>query len=85
MSMDHQAIGRLVEELATAQARAGGVDREGARRLLYSLEAILSLHFSKETDVYLPLLQRLSGREEAALLEALGAVPGGHHQEPSRG
>ena len=55
MSMDHQEIGRLVEELATAQARAGGVDREGARRLLYSLEAILSLHFSKETDVYLPL------------------------------
>ncbi|HEV1998017.1 MAG TPA: hemerythrin domain-containing protein [Candidatus Dormibacteraeota bacterium] len=79
MSMDHQEIGRLVEELATAQARAGGVDREGARRLLYSLEAILRLHFSKETEVYLPLLQRLSGREAAALLEALGAVPGGHH------
>jgi hypothetical protein len=29
--------------------------------------------------VYLPMLQRLSGREAAALLEALGAVPGGHH------
>ena len=79
MSMDHREIGRLVEELAAAQARAGGVDREGARRLLYSLEAILRLHFSKETEVYLPLLQRLSGREAAALLAALAAMPGGHH------
>jgi len=79
MSMDHREIRRLVEELATAQARAGGVEREVARRLLYSLEAILRLHFSKETEVYLPLLQRLSGREAAALLEALAAMPGGHH------
>lgn len=79
MSMDHREIRRLVEELATAQARAAGIDRETARRLLYSLEAILRLHFSKETEVYLPLLQRLSGREAAALLGALAATPGGHH------
>ena len=79
MSMDHREIRRLAEELATAQARAAGIDRETARRLLYSLEAILRLHFSKETEVYLPLLQRLSGREAAALLDALAATPGGHH------
>jgi quercetin dioxygenase-like cupin family protein/iron-sulfur cluster repair protein YtfE (RIC family) len=78
MSMDHREIRRLVEELATAQAGAAGIDRETARRLLYSLEAILRLHFSKETEVYLPLLQRLSGREAAALLDALAATPGGH-------
>ena len=78
MSMDHREIRRLVEELATAQAGAAGIDRETARRLLYSLEAILRLHFSKETELYLPLLQRLSGREAAALLDALAATPGGH-------
>lgn len=57
MTADHARIGQLIAELADVRRarRSGGAIAE-YRRLLYSLHAIVSLHFAKEEGVYLPLL-----------------------------
>ncbi len=52
MSRDHVAIGRMLDALAET-------DRENVARLqelLYSLHALITVHFEKEEDIYLPLL-----------------------------
>ena len=43
-------VGRLTEELRTATELAD------VRRLLYGLYAIVRLHFAKEEEIYLPIL-----------------------------
>lgn len=61
MSRDHAEVVRLAEELAAlrgeiaAAALTTGRARS-LRRVLYSLHAVLRLHFAKEEEVYLPLL-----------------------------
>ncbi|MHB1194221.1 MAG: hemerythrin domain-containing protein [Longimicrobiales bacterium] len=83
MSRDHVEIGRLVEELGVAkdQLVAGSISRRQAnelRRLLYGLHAIVKLHFLKEEEVYLPLLDaRLTEAGGAALLEAIERASAG--------
>lgn len=77
MSRDHVEIGRLVEELRVVKDQLvdGSISHRQAnelRRLLYGLHAIVKLHFRKEEEVYLPLLDaRLTEAEGAALLEAI--------------
>jgi hypothetical protein len=45
------------------------------RRLLYGLYAIVTLHFAKEEEVYLPLLDRaLSDDEAAAMFQSMEAA-----------
>ncbi len=61
MSRDHVEIGRLVAELTAVRTElgAGAIGEEPARalrRLLYGLHALVSVHFAKEEEVYLPLL-----------------------------
>jgi len=77
MSRDHVEIGRLVEQLGavTSQLADGTIGRgevNELRRLLCGLHAVVRLHFLKEEEVYMPLLDaRLTEAEGAALLEAV--------------
>ncbi len=61
MARDHVEVVRMTGELAGArdQLVARGLSAESARelrRLLYGLYAVVRLHFAKEEEVYLPLL-----------------------------
>jgi iron-sulfur cluster repair protein YtfE (RIC family) len=52
MSRDHVAIGRMVEALA--ETDFGDIAR--LQELLYGLHALITVHFEKEEEIYLPLL-----------------------------
>ncbi len=75
MSQDHIAIGRLIDELKALRARlsaepVGDAVLRDLRRVLYGLYTLISVHFSKEEDVYLPLLDAKLSPEEARRLFA---------------
>ena len=77
MSRDHVEVGRLTSELAKIAASLGsapipaGRQRE-LRRLLYGLHALVVLHFAKEEEIYLPLLdERLSAEEARAMFASM--------------
>jgi iron-sulfur cluster repair protein YtfE (RIC family) len=77
MSRDHVEIGRLTEELGALRSHLGdgsvGASQEQAlRRALYGLSALVAVHFAKEEEVYLPLLDaRLTPDEAHHLFEAM--------------
>ncbi len=79
MSEDHRAIGALIEELAELAAREPA-PRRALQRTLDRLAALVRVHFGKEEDVYVPLLERLDAGEARGLLEALGRTPGHEHR-----
>lgn len=69
MSRDHIEVGRLAEQLASlrSQLAAGQMNAYVAnelRRVLYGLYALLKLHFAKEEEVYLPMLDANSTPQE---------------------
>lgn len=77
MSRDHLEVGRLTQELAALMAKLSDdivrpeVTRD-LRRVLYGLHALVKVHFAKEEEVYLPLLDaRLSPEEARHLFEAM--------------
>lgn len=77
MSRDHVEIGRLVEELGTLRLdmdkESLGPSQELAlRRVLYGLAALVAVHFAKEEEVYVPLLEtRLTPAEAHHLFETM--------------
>ncbi len=74
MSRAHVEVIRYVEELADLQAGLTSHDFKSLQRVLYGLYALVKVHFAKEEEVYLPILdERLSleeGREMFAAMEA---------------
>ena len=52
MSRDHVAIRRMIDALAEADR----ADVTRLQELLYGLHALIVLHFEKEEEIYLPLL-----------------------------
>lgn len=71
MSRDHVEIGRLTEELGSLRLQLGGTSlsaskEKALRRVLYSLFALVTVHFAKEEEVYLPLLDARLTADEAA-------------------
>ena len=61
MSRDHVEVEALIEELSVLRARLGtdAITSQMAkdlRRVLYGLYALVKVHFAKEEEVYLPLL-----------------------------
>jgi hemerythrin-like domain-containing protein len=70
-------IGRLTEELASLKMQISGKSvsesqEKALRRVLYGLYAIVKLHFAKEEEIYLPLLDaRLTPGEAQELFEAM--------------
>ena len=78
MSRDHVEVGALTEELAGLRARlatADALDHDvalGLRRVLYGLHHLVKVHFAKEEEVYLPILEdRLSPDEAEAMFTAM--------------
>lgn len=78
MSRDHVEVGKYIRDLdglhskLAAGEAGGGIERE-LRRVLYGLYAIVSLHFAKEEEVYVPALEAaLSHDEVHALFAAMG-------------
>ena len=69
MSIDHRAIAALAEELNRIDGPLSASTRRQIAMTLGALETLLRVHFSKEEEVYSPLLARL-GREESADLAA---------------
>lgn len=77
MSRDHVEVGRLVEELRSLRSHLVGeattADQEKAlRRVLYGLYSVVKLHFAKEEEVYLPILDaRLTPDDASRMFEAM--------------
>ena len=88
MSIDHRFVGELVDRLeALARSPLSGSDREQVRRVLYGLQTLLEVHFAKENEAYVPLLNRLSPPERRHLYERLtgGSHPLEHQHPPKEG
>ncbi len=76
MSRDHVEVGRLTEELKnrlpSRLAPLSGDQVAELRRLLYGLYALVQVHFAKEEEIYLPLLDaRLTPDEANRMFEAM--------------
>ncbi len=72
MSRDHVEVGRYVEELAELQTGLSSSNYKALQRLLYGLYALVKVHFAKEEEVYLPILEeRLSLEEAREMFEAM--------------
>lgn len=70
MSLDHQEVVRLTNELGTLHTElvAGFVTMphlQELERILYELHELLTTHFAKEEEVYLPLLDKHLTHTEA--------------------
>jgi iron-sulfur cluster repair protein YtfE (RIC family) len=80
MSRDHVEIGRLTEELGALRSNLSGApigpsQAKALRAVLYGLSALVKVHFAKEEEVYLPILdQRLTESEARELFEAMEAA-----------
>jgi hemerythrin-like domain-containing protein len=77
MSRDHIEVERLTNELVLLRSRITGSkinvkQANELRRVLYGLYGIVKLHFAKEEEVYLPLLDtHLTPEEAQAMFEAM--------------
>ena len=80
MSRDHVEVARLTEELGTlrvhkSQLTITSIQAMALRRVLYGLYAVLKLHFAKEEEIYLPLLDsKLTAEEAHTMFENMEAA-----------
>ena len=80
MSRDHVEVARLTEQLGTLRVHKSQLsitfDQAMAlRRVLYGLYAVVKLHFAKEEEVYLPLLDaKLTADEAHTMFEKMEAA-----------
>ena len=80
MSRDHVEVGRYIEELAPLRIDLAGtaltaVQVTSLRRVLYGVYALVKVHFAKEEEVYLPILdQRLTPEAAQEMFEAMEAA-----------
>jgi hemerythrin-like domain-containing protein len=70
MRHDHVAVGELTQELAALRSRLTGPtltasEANDLRRVLYGLYTLVRVHFAKEEEEYLPLLDARLTAEEA--------------------
>ena len=72
MSRDHVEVGRYTEELAELRQQVSPRNFKALQRVLYGLYALVKVHFAKEEEVYLPILdERLSLEEAKEMFEAM--------------
>jgi iron-sulfur cluster repair protein YtfE (RIC family) len=77
MRRDHFEIGKSVAELRTLRDHLADTayqpgEAESLRRALYGLYAVIALHFAKEEEVYLPLLDaRLTEAEAQEMFQRM--------------
>ena len=70
MRYDLEAIRRFADELASTSVR----DTATLQELLYGVHAVIRVHFRKEDELYLPLLERERPERLQHLLRAMGEV-----------
>lgn len=81
MERDHVEVSRLTRELVELKDSVvdGGVEAiEDLKRVLYGLYAIVLLHFAKEEEVYVPLLEQELDQPSAD--ELLRDMDSSHHR-----
>lgn len=72
MSRDHVEIGRYIDELAELRQELSPQKFKALQRVLYGLYALVKVHFAKEEEVYLPILDdRLSLDAAKEMFEAM--------------
>lgn len=77
MSRDHVEIARHIEELEVLRSRLidetpDTEDERDLRRVLYGLFAIVKVHFAKEEEIYLPILDaHLTDKEASRMFAAM--------------
>jgi iron-sulfur cluster repair protein YtfE (RIC family) len=77
MSRDHVEVERYVEELAGLQKDFSAGNFKALQRVLYGLYALVKVHFAKEEEVYLPILEeRLSPEQAQGMFEAMERAAG---------
>ncbi len=80
MSCDHLEVKRLTEELESLRVHRSlltitTIQAQAMRRVLYGLYALVKVHFAKEEEVYLPLLdEKLTAHEAHELFEKMEAA-----------
>jgi len=77
MMAEHQAIGRLVDELATS------TDPVRAAAAGYALQELFEVHLAKENELVLPLLAADPSTSLAQILEGMHELLGGHDDHSS--
>lgn len=70
MSRDHVEVGRFIIELALLQSELTGnpltaIQASSLRRVLFGVYALVKVHFAKEEEIYLPILDRFLTPESA--------------------
>lgn len=79
MMAEHEAIGRLVDELATTS------DPLRAAAAGYALQVLFEVHLAKENELVLPLLAADPSTSLAGLLEGMHELLGGHADSAPEG
>jgi hypothetical protein len=80
MTRDHVEVGRLTQELGSLRVHKTLLSipfdhAMALRRVLYGLYALIMLHFAKEEEIYLPLLDaNLTAEEAREMFEKMHAV-----------
>lgn len=80
MSRDHIEVGRYIEELAILKNGLTGdvltpEQAASLQRVLYGVYALLKVHFAKEEEVYLPILdQHLTPESAQEMFEQMEAT-----------
>jgi len=80
MSRDHVEVGFYIEELASLRNGLTGeilttVQIKSLRRVLYGVYGLIKVHFAKEEEVYLPILdQHLTPESAQKMFEAMEAA-----------
>jgi iron-sulfur cluster repair protein YtfE (RIC family) len=80
MSRDHVEVALLTEELGTLRVHKSQLSitfsqAMALRRVLYGLYALVKLHFAKEEEIYLPLLDaKLTADEAHTMFEKMEAA-----------
>lgn len=66
MERDHVEVVRYIEDLAQLKDAIAPQNFKTLQRLLYGVYAIVKLHFAKEEEVYLPILESWLTPEQAS-------------------
>ena len=65
MTRDHVEVGRYIDELAMLKDAVSVQNFKALQRVLYGVYALVKVHFAKEEEVYLPILESWLTPEQA--------------------